>query len=488
MQEDYVNRSLKKLLTERSTDVTKRIALTGIALCFILSVVVFIKGPVENLVYQIIVLASMFIVVYLLLRFGYINASRILLSFFFPVILIYISIVNKIEHMTAGDVEALHYFDIRLVLLSTIVLPIVTFSLLEWRMMFVSLIPAVFVIIFFDPIHILFNAGYHQVGLLNNEYLFQVNFYFLITVLSVLAGLIFTKYNSEQNEANQFRQFVKSENILDQLVSITASNTLHDDDIKSLYEYICRSVSNVLENNRTGIWHFDHSKNKVQLILAVEGNATRTENVELKKINYPLFFKAFTQNDIFVSYEVKKDPRLSELYNLYFNPRNIESMISCPIYHNGELYGMLVCENIQSQKKWDAEDALFIKSITDLLAASYATNQVKKTSAELKELNEELMSINDNLELSVAQRRRELNEKIEQLKEYAFINSHILRAPITRISGLLNIWRPHSEQEEVDEIKTMLNGSVDDLKSIISQIRKAIKDFGEFSRNDIVSK
>ena len=45
------------------------------------------------------------------------------------------------------------------------------------------------------------------------------------------------------------------------------------------------------------------------------------------------------------------------------------------------------------------------------------------------------MSINDNLELTIKDRTRELENKNKALEEYAFITAHKLRAPLASILG-----------------------------------------------------
>lgn len=58
---------------------------------------------------------------------------------------------------------------------------------------------------------------------------------------------------------------------------------------------------------------------------------------------------------------------------------------------------------------------------------------------ELATREEETRAINDNLEALVHERTREMERKNEELAELAFINAHMLRGPVCRIIGLLQL-------------------------------------------------
>ena len=66
-------------------------------------------------------------------------------------------------------------------------------------------------------------------------------------------------------------------------------------------------------------------------------------------------------------------------------------------------------------------------------------NEIGAMNEELSSLNEKLVTLNESLEITVKRRTSELETQNKQLTEYAFINSHILRAPLARVLGLANL-------------------------------------------------
>ena len=99
-------------------------------------------------------------------------------------------------------------------------------------------------------------------------------------------------------------------------------------------------------------------------------------------------------------------------------------------------------------------------------------------------LNEDLRRLNEMLEQKVHERTKGLKEKNEQLTEYAFVNSHLLRAPLSRILGLSQLLQASSSQEDLDMINAMKD-SADELDSIVRRINVLLDDQGSFDRSKI---
>ena len=77
---------------------------------------------------------------------------------------------------------------------------------------------------------------------------------------------------------------------------------------------------------------------------------------------------------------------------------------------------------------------------------------------ELRSQQEEIRAINENLENIIQGHTRGIEIKNRELAEYAFINAHMLRAPLSRILGLTSLMEMDSrinEQPEVQNIKSL---------------------------------
>lgn len=104
------------------------------------------------------------------------------------------------------------------------------------------------------------------------------------------------------------------------------------------------------------------------------------------------------------------------------------------------------------------------------------TEELRSTVEDLNHANEELISMNDGLDLMVKNRTAELEERNYQLTEYAFINSHLLRAPLARILGLTDLIRMESTDPKTRELMDKLFNSCEELDEIIKLMSTQLSD------------
>ncbi|MBT31381.1 MAG: hypothetical protein CMO01_17135 [Thalassobius sp.] len=120
----------------------------------------------------------------------------------------------------------------------------------------------------------------------------------------------------------------------------------------------------------------------------------------------------------------------------------------------------------------------------DITSLVNQRKEIEKSNKVLQAQKEKIKTINDSLEIRVNERTEELKKRNAQLEEYAFINAHILRAPVSSISGLINLL--HYENlpvKETDLFKHLLTAS-DKLNEVVGQINTAIEQNAEMNRKD----
>jgi sugar lactone lactonase YvrE len=101
--------------------------------------------------------------------------------------------------------------------------------------------------------------------------------------------------------------------------------------------------------------------------------------------------------------------------------------------------------------------------------------EIQAQNEEIITQAEEIQGINDNLEMLVQQRTRELEKKNKALEEYAFINAHELRAPVASILGLLDLLLRAESDEEIKKLTALLQESAERLNDVVRSITKAIE-------------
>lgn len=86
---------------------------------------------------------------------------------------------------------------------------------------------------------------------------------------------------------------------------------------------------------------------------------------------------------------------------------------------------------------------------------------------QLSEARLKLELTNNELEARVRERTMELLEQNTRLTEYAFFHAHVLRAPVSRIRGLLNLMNLPIDSEEQKKVREMMSQTVHELDDTI---------------------
>ncbi|MTI38814.1 hypothetical protein [Fulvivirga lutimaris] len=105
---------------------------------------------------------------------------------------------------------------------------------------------------------------------------------------------------------------------------------------------------------------------------------------------------------------------------------------------------------------------------------SDANQELQTLNEELVASNEEVKTVNDNLEQLVLERTRKINQQLEKISKYAFINSHHLRAPVARILGLINLINHDDKITVKNELLIKLKESTDELDEIIKSMNRLL--------------
>jgi PAS domain-containing protein len=159
---------------------------------------------------------------------------------------------------------------------------------------------------------------------------------------------------------------------------------------------------------------------------------------------------------------------------------------------NGQPYRVLaiaqdVSELMDKNEKIDKINDELSEKISEISQQNELLNFQQKEifdkSEELKFQSEEIKAINESLEQRVKERTQILEEKNKQLAEYAFINSHVLRAPVSTMLGLINLISYSALPLKDQKICDHLLETAEALDAIVFKINSAIDSGSHFDRN-----
>lgn len=98
----------------------------------------------------------------------------------------------------------------------------------------------------------------------------------------------------------------------------------------------------------------------------------------------------------------------------------------------------------------------------------------KKTKA-LADANLELKNMNENLDHMVKERTQKVQEQYQQMLKYAYLNSHEVRAPLSRMQGLMSIIIQEQDIQSKMELIEKLKISSEELDAIIIEMNQILE-------------
>ncbi|MBL7857847.1 MAG: GAF domain-containing protein [Cyclobacteriaceae bacterium] len=269
------------------------------------------------------------------------------------------------------------------------------------------------------------------------------------------------------------------------LMGLAKSPRIQNGLLVEAMQEICYTAASGLQTSRVSIWLLRPDPLRIVCVKLYE-RATNafSEGVELFQSDYPAYFNAILHEQILCANEAQNDPATSNFSDSYLQPLGIFSMLDIPFFLDGKLAGVLCCEHCDEVRNWSGQDKIFVKSLADIITLGYKAAERKAYIREIQDQHDEIASMNLYLEERVKERTLELEKQNAQLTEYAFINSHMLRAPLSRILGLINLFKDPVITLSHEEIIAYIKQSGEELDGITRKINDALDSGKHFNRQD----
>ncbi len=264
------------------------------------------------------------------------------------------------------------------------------------------------------------------------------------------------------------------------LLDISKSKNINFGDFDESLKHVIKTAAHSLQTDRVSVWHYNSNRSSLQCLMLYKLDEDKfSVEEELLATDFPRYFEALKEEEVIPADEAETDSHTFEFKDSYLRPHHILSMMDTPFFLDGKLGGVLCCEH-QSNRHWVPEDILFAQALSDIITIVFKTQQRRRYEKKIRDHRREISRINQSLEDRVRERTQVLEEKNQQLSEYAFINSHLLRAPLSRILGLVNLLE-YSENKEAQLI-SHLKLSSEELDEIVKKINGAIDEGTHFNR------
>jgi GAF domain-containing protein len=284
------------------------------------------------------------------------------------------------------------------------------------------------------------------------------------------------------------------------LLMLTKNEFIQSGDLENSLKLILSEAHKSLVVSRVSIWLFINKNHALFCkLLYDKSNNEFVSGQILNYIDYPVYFDRIKSNQPLVVNDVYTNSYTQEFNDTYSKLFQITSLLDVPLFVNGLEKGVLCFENQNVIKEWSDEDVLFAKSIADLVAISFQSNErsmnnrllqnqkeeIVIKNKELENLTEELKAMNEMLEHRVQERTEQLEVQNKNLAEYTFINVHLLRAPLCRVLGLSELLKYSTTDQEILELIHMLDAESKDLEKLISKVTRVLESGAVIDRKQI---
>ncbi|MEI9918918.1 MAG: GAF domain-containing protein [Bacteroidota bacterium] len=267
------------------------------------------------------------------------------------------------------------------------------------------------------------------------------------------------------------------------LVEFSKSKAVNFGTIEEASREIARITAQSLEVSRISVWSYDRERRTITSTACYNlATGAFLDDMTLDLRMFPEYELALTTLKIIEAPDARTNPLTREFKDSYLLPLDIHSMLDITITRDGELGGLICCEQQGAPREWKSEDIIFLTSVADVISLAYRTVQRREYEKKLKQQSKEITRMNEMLEQRVKERTEELEDRNNQLTEYAFINSHLLRSPVSKIMGLINLMEV-DKTADPQEMVNLLRRSCDELDTVVKKITIALDGGDQLDRN-----
>ncbi|WP_436516440.1 tetratricopeptide repeat protein [Ekhidna sp. To15] len=279
--------------------------------------------------------------------------------------------------------------------------------------------------------------------------LIVISLAFLIVLGLALATYQYRMRQKASKEAENESRFNET------LLQLSQALNENDFSLKEFVKSLLQLSRKTIESDRVTYWVYkpDDSSLFLNAVDQVK-DAPQGQTAVFKREEFNEFFNEFMRNRTLAISRISQDERLKKIYQRYFKPMGIESILNAPVLIDGKFMGFISYTMIDGKvREWSTNEQRYVASLSDLIVVAIAKQRGNILEVEKEELIKKLQSRN------------------KSLQEFNSVISHNLREPLTQIIGLSDLLND-DEKESNGESKEMISRIVDSSNKVDKVIKE----------------
>ena len=271
----------------------------------------------------------------------------------------------------------------------------------------------------------------------------------------IIFALIIASYQSQMRQ-KAAREAENESKFTETLLTLSRILNKTDFDLDSFIQQLLEISRKTIASDRATYWTMDSEND----ILSLKSKAEKRSNPEVPLITFRKsqiagIFSDFMSKRTFAISQLSKDERVTEVFEKYFRPAGIETILNAPIIVNDSFKGFIsfTMTNLKL-RDWNLSEQRYAASLADLMVSALSKHREIMLEKEKGELIQKLRSRNKNLQ------------------EFNSVVSHNLREPLTQIIGLSDILKSEGAESNghSKEIITRLADSSNKVDKVIKEL------------------
>jgi PAS domain S-box-containing protein len=159
------------------------------------------------------------------------------------------------------------------------------------------------------------------------------------------------------------------------IVEQSNNDVFFDGDTPASAKSLINGISKSLSADRVSIWLYDDARNSIILeYLYKRADGSYLTGATLHKRNYSSYFRALQTDPIIVANDAATHKATSCFKDNYLGPLGIKSMLDVPIWHNGNVIGVICTESLTG-REWTKEEIDFAQIMSSFYSFAHSVRE-----------------------------------------------------------------------------------------------------------------